>query len=99
MQNQSGCDEFEVAKETLDVARVIESQNVTFDSQEFPSLSKGVAQDRRISIEEPDRGHGRKSWCKKIDGYKRHVLKNLERGVVCAVALKECQYPRIAYYP
>jgi hypothetical protein len=33
MQNQSGCDEFEVAKETLDVARVIESQNVTFGSQ------------------------------------------------------------------
>jgi len=43
MQNQSGCDEFEVAKETLDVARVIESQNVTFDSQGVPSLSKGVA--------------------------------------------------------
>jgi hypothetical protein len=43
MQNQSDCDEFEVAKETLDVARVIESQNVTFDSQGVPSLSKGVA--------------------------------------------------------
>jgi hypothetical protein len=99
MQNQSGCDEFEVAKETLDVARVIESQNVTFDSQGVPSLSKGVAAYRRISIENPDMRHGRKSRSKKIDGYKRHVLKDLESGVVCAVALKECQYPRIGCYP
>ena len=40
MQSQSDCDEFEVVQETLDVARVIESQNVTFDSQGVPSLSK-----------------------------------------------------------
>ncbi len=75
MQSQPGCDEFEVAKETLDVARVIESQTVTFDSQGVPSLSKGVASYRRISIEDPDMRHGRKSKSKKIDGYKRHVLK------------------------
>jgi hypothetical protein len=99
MQNQSGCDEFEVAKETLDVARVIASQNVTFDSQGVPSLSKGVAAYRRISIEDPDRRHGRKSRSKKIDGSQRHVLKDLESGVVRAVALKECQYPRIGCYP
>jgi len=99
MQNQSGCDGFEVAKENLDVARVIESQNVTFDSQGVPSLSKGVAAYRRIFIEDPDMRHGRKSRSKKIDGYKRHVLKDLESGVVCAVALKECQYPRIGCYP
>jgi hypothetical protein len=54
MQNQSGCDEFEVTQENLDVARVIETQNVTFASQGVPSLSKGVATSRRISIEDPD---------------------------------------------
>ena len=99
MQNQSGCDGFEVAKENLDVARVIEYQNVTFDSQGVPSLSKGVAAYRRIFIEDPDMRHRRKSRSKKIDGYKRHVLKDLESGVVCAVALKEGQYPRIGCYP
>jgi hypothetical protein len=31
MQSQSNCDEFKVAQQTLDVARVIESQNVTLD--------------------------------------------------------------------
>ena len=81
MQSQPARDEFEVAQETLDVARVIESQNVTLDSQGFPNLAKGVAKDRRISIEDPDMRHGRKSRSKKIDGYKRHVLKDLERVV------------------
>ena len=99
MQNQSGCDEFEVAKETLDVARVIASQNVTFDSQGVPSLSKGVAKDRRISIENPDMRHGRKSRSKKIDGYKGHVLKDLESGVVCAVALTRANTPESAATP
>ena len=98
MQGQSDCNNFELAQETLDVARVIESQNVTFDSQGVPSLSKGVAKDRRISIEDPDRRHGRKSRSKKIDGYKRHVLKDLDSGVVCAVALKERKYSRICCY-
>ncbi len=93
MQSQSDYDEFEVVQETLDVARVIESQNVTFDSQGVPSLSKGVAKDRRISIEDPDMRHGRKSRSKKIDGYKRHVLKDLESGVVCAVALTRANTP------
>ena len=96
MQSQSDCDEFELVQETLDVARVIESQNVTFDSQGVPSLSKGVAKDRRISIEDPDMRHGRKSRSKKIDGYKRHVLKDLESGVVCAVALTRANTPESA---
>jgi len=96
MQSQSGCDKFEVAQETLDIARVIESQNVTFDSQRVPSLSKGVAKDRRISIEDPDMRHGRKSKSKKIDGYKRHVLKDLESGMVRAVALTKANTPESA---
>src|SRR4028118_630410 len=96
MQNQSNCDEFEAAQDTLDVARVIESQNVTLDSQGVPTLAKGVAKERRISIEDADRRHGRKSRSKKIDGYKRHILKDLESGVVCAVALTRANTPESA---
>ena len=96
MQSQSNCDEFEAAQDTLYIARVIESQNVTLDSQGVPNLAKGVAKDRRISIEDPDMRHGRKSRSKKIDGYKRHVLKDLESGVVCAVALTRANTPESA---
>jgi hypothetical protein len=98
MQGQSHCHGFDLAQEILNVARVIESQNVTLDSQGVPTLSKGVAAYRRISIEDPDMRHGRKSQSKKIDGYKRHVLKDLDSGVVCAVALKEGKYSRICCY-
>ncbi|MEG4912677.1 IS1182 family transposase [Microcoleus sp. B7-D4] len=96
MQCQSDCDEIEVAQETLDIARFIESQNVTLDSQGTPILTKGVAKDRRISIEDPDMRHGRKSRSKKIDGYKRHVLKDLDIGVVRAVALTKANTPESA---
>jgi hypothetical protein len=65
MQKQSNCDEFEAAQDTLYIARVIESQNVTLDSQGVPNLAKGVAKDRRISIEDPDMRHGRKAGLKK----------------------------------
>jgi len=37
--------------------------------------------------------HGRKSRSKKIDGYKRHILKDLEIGVVFAVALTRANTP------
>ncbi len=59
-------------------------------------LSKGVAKNRRISIEDPDMRHGRKSRSKKIDGYKRHVLKDLDSGVVGAVALTRANTPKSA---
>ena len=62
----------------------------------MPTLAKGVAAYRRISIEDADMRHGRKSRSKKIDGYKRHVLKDLESGVVCAVALTGANTPEFA---
>jgi len=96
MQCQSHCHGFDLAQETLNVARVIESQNVTLDSQGVPTLIKGVAKDRRISIEDPDMRHGRKSRSQKIDGYKRHILKDLDSGVVCAVALTRANTPESA---
>jgi hypothetical protein len=55
-----------------------------------------VAKDRRISIEDADMRHGRKSRSQKIDGYKRHILKDLESGVVCAVALIRANTPEAA---
>lgn len=75
------------AQEVLEVARQIQSQNVTIDEIGQPILSKGVAKDRRISIEDPDMRHGRKSRSQRFDGYKRHVLRDLEIGVVRSVGL------------
>lgn len=56
-------------------------------SDGFPKLRKAVAKDRRISIEDEDMRHGRKSRSQKIDGYKRHVLKDLEMQMIRAVGV------------
>lgn len=78
---------------SLKDARQIESQDVEEASNGFPKLRKGVAKDRRISIEDEDMRHGRKSRNQKVDGYKRHVLKDLELQMVRAVGVTRANEP------
>jgi hypothetical protein len=61
------------AKQTLQVARQIEAPDVVA-ADGSPVLRRGVAKDRRISIEDPTRRHGRKSHSQKFNGYKRHTF-------------------------
>lgn len=58
-----------------------------------PVLRQGVARDRRISVEDEAMRHGRKSKTQRVDGYKRHVLHDLDRAVVRAVALTPANVP------
>jgi transposase len=46
-----------------------------------------VAKDRRISIEDAQMRHGRKSRTVRVDGYKRHVLRDLDTGLIRAVGV------------
>ena len=52
-----------------------------------------VAQDRRISVEDAQMRHGRKSRHHLFDGFKRHVLRDLDRRVIRAVALTPANVP------
>jgi len=52
-----------------------------------------VAKDRRISIEDEQMRHGRKSRSVRVDGYKRHVLHDLDSGLVRAVGLTAANAP------
>jgi hypothetical protein len=58
-----------------------------------PTLRRGVAKDRRISIEDSQMRHGRKSRSVLIDGYKRHVLRDLDTGMVPAVGITPANAP------
>lgn len=51
-----------------------------------PTLRRGVAPERRISIEDGEMRHGRKRRSLLVDGYKRHVLHDLDVQVIRAVA-------------
>ena len=56
-------------------------------------IAQGVAEDRRISIEDPEMRHGRKSKSQRIDGYKRHVATDLKSKAILACALTAANRP------
>jgi hypothetical protein len=58
-----------------------------------PALRRGVAKDRRISVEDGNMRHGRKSRSVLFDGYKRHVLRDLDTGLVPAVGITAANAP------
>jgi len=71
----------------IEAARQVCRQDVTTTSDGNPMLIKGVAKDRRISIEDAEMRHGRKSRRVRIDGYKRHVCRDLDSELIVAVGL------------
>jgi hypothetical protein len=77
----------------VDAARQVREQDVQVVDQQPPTLKRGVARDRRISIEDSQMRHGRKSRSRLIDGYKRHVLRDLDSGLVPAVAVTAANLP------
>ena len=72
---------------SLKAARQIEAQDVEVDDKGEVKLRKGVAKNRRITIEDEEMRHGRKNRTKRFDGYKRHILKDLDLGMVRAVGI------------
>ena len=69
------------------VAEQVRTQDVEMTAAGLPALRQGVSRDRRISIEDEQMRHGRKSRRVRVDGYKRHVLHDLDSGLVCAVGI------------
>ncbi len=52
-----------------------------------------VAKDRRISVEDPDMRHGRKSKSKAFNGYKEHVAVELSTKLILACAVTPANAP------
>ncbi len=52
-----------------------------------------MAKDRRISVEDGQMRHGRKSRSLLVDGYKRHVLHDLDTGLIRAVGITAANTP------
>jgi hypothetical protein len=77
----------------IQAAQQIKGQDVELSEAGEASLRKGVAKDRRISIEDEQMRHGRKSRSVRVDGYKRHVLHDLDSGLVRAVGITLANAP------
>ena len=72
---------------SMTAAKQVKEQDVQESSQGAATLREGVAKDRRITIEDAQMRHGRKSRSVRVDGYKRHVLQDLDTGLVRAVGI------------
>ncbi|MGH2408747.1 MAG: transposase, partial [Chloroflexota bacterium] len=82
-----------VIEASLAAAHQVVAQDVETAGNGAPVVRRGVAKDRRISVEDAQMRHGRKSRSHLFDGFKRHVLRELEQGVIRAVALTPANQP------
>ena len=77
----------------LATAHQVVAQDVVLAEGTPPALRRGVAPERRISIEDGEMRHGRKSRSLLVDGYKRHVLHDLDLQVIRAVGVTPANVP------
>jgi hypothetical protein len=82
-----------LAQPSLSIAQQVKDQDVQVDEKGKERLIKGVAKNRRIRVEDGQMRHGRKSRSVLVDGYKRHVLHDLDTGLIRAVGLTPANAP------
>ena len=92
-------DEEDLAQPVVEIAQQVKAQDVQIDEHEKVSLIKGVAKERRISVEDGQMRHGRKSRSVRVDGYKRHVLHDLDSGLIRAVGVTPANAPEASVTP
>lgn len=56
-------------------------------------IRDGVAPERRVSIEDPEMRHGRKSKSKRFNGYKRHIARHIDSKLILSCALAPANRP------
>jgi len=56
-------------------------------------IKRGVSRDRRISVTDGDMRHGRKSKSRVINGYKRHIARELDHGLILAATVRPANEP------
>jgi len=69
------------------------------DTAHGPRIRHGVAQDRRVSIEDADMRHGRKSSSYAFNGYKRHLATDIDADLIVAAAITPANLPETTAMP
>lgn len=76
----------------LEAAQQVADQNLDIENGRI-RMREGVAPDRRISIEDEEMRHGRKSKSKCFNGYKEHIAVETDTGVILACAVRPANAP------
>src|SRR5690606_33047494 len=75
-------------KKALDLLERIVQQDIEPDPGGGSRIRQGTAKDRVISVTDPEMRHGRKSKSRTINGYKRHIAKDLDSGLALAATVR-----------
>jgi hypothetical protein len=71
----------------------IRMQDTERDEKGRIRIKQGVAEDRRVSVEDAQMRHGRKSKSKRFNGYKQHIATDLNSDLVLACAITPANRP------
>jgi Transposase DDE domain/Transposase domain (DUF772) len=82
--------------EHLETLRQLREQDLEPDPSGGSRIRQGVAADRRVSIEDKQMRHGRKSKSKRFNGYKRHIAADLDTDLILACAITPANRPEEA---
>jgi len=77
----------------IEAITVVREQDLERNPQGTIAIRQGVAVDRRISIEDEQMRHGRKSRSKRFDGYKEHIARDLDVPAIVACAVTPANRP------
>lgn len=77
----------------IDAVALVWKQNLDKREDGRVEIRQGVAEDRRISIEDSEMRHGRKSKSKRFNGYKQHIATDLDTELILGCAVYPANRP------
>jgi hypothetical protein len=77
----------------IEAVAQVREQDIDESSEGAPRIRQQVAQDRRVSIEDAEMRHGRKSKSKRFNGYKEHIAADLDSDLILACAVTPANAP------
>jgi hypothetical protein len=77
----------------LDAITKVRDQDLERAADGEARIRQGVAAERRVSIEDAEMRHGRKSRSKRFDGYKEHIARDLDVPAIVACAVTPANRP------
>jgi hypothetical protein len=80
-------------KQYLEAVTTVRDQDLEQAKEGGVQIRQAVARDRRISIQDPEMRHGRKSRSKRFDGFKEHVALDLDAGAILACEVTPANRP------
>lgn len=83
----------EPLKPYADAVSQVWKQDLDEDTDGRVHIRRGVAEDRRVSIEDAEMRHGRKSKSKRFNGYKQHLATDLRTDLFLACAITPANRP------